>query len=70
MRRRLTGPVDKALLTLRALKAKVFDQDIIVQEPSKKINDVLKQLGVIMPIKLGLGGVFNKLCQTKNIDLE
>lgn len=54
MRRRLTGPVDKALLTLRALKAKVFDQDIIVQEPSKKINDVLKQLGVIMPIKLGV----------------
>jgi len=54
MRRRLTTPTDKALLTLRGLKAKVFDQDIIVQEPSKKINDVLKQLGVIMPIKLGV----------------
>lgn len=54
MRRRLTTPVNKALLTLRGLKAKVFDQDIVVQEPSKKINDVLKQLGVIMPIKLGV----------------
>ena len=28
MRKRLTIPPDKALLTLRGLKAKVFDQDI------------------------------------------
>lgn len=49
MKQRIKGPVGKALLSLRALKAKVFDSEIVVQEPNKKIKDIFKQLKIIMP---------------------
>jgi transposase len=54
MRQRLNIPVDKALLTLRGLKAKVFDDDIVMQEPNKKTKDIFKDLKIIMPTKLGI----------------
>ena len=54
LRQRLQCPVDKALLTLRSFKAKVFDSKILLQEPSKKTKDLFKQLSIIMPTKLGI----------------
>jgi hypothetical protein len=45
---------DKAMLRLRGLKAKVYDQEILIQEPNKKVKDVVKALGVIMPTSLGV----------------
>lgn len=46
--------MDKALLQLRALKAKIYEDTIIVQEPNKKIKDIAKALKIIMPITLGI----------------
>jgi transposase len=54
MRQRLKITVDKALLALRSLKAKVFDNDIIVQEPNKKVKDIFTDLKIIMPTNLGI----------------
>jgi hypothetical protein len=54
MRQRLKSPMDKALLTLRGLKAKIFDDEIIIQEPNKKFKDITKALNIIMPTKLGI----------------
>lgn len=54
MRQRMTGPVDKGLLALRSLKAKVFDAEIVIQEPNRKVKDILKQLKIIMPTSLGV----------------
>jgi transposase len=45
---------DKAMLRLRGLKAKIYDQKILIQEPNKKVKDVVKALGVIMPKSLGV----------------
>jgi transposase len=49
MRQRLQKPMDKALLSLRNLKAKVFDNEIISQELNKKNKDIFKALNIIMP---------------------
>jgi len=54
MREKLKLPMDKALLNLRSLKAKVFDNEIIVQEPNKRNKDIFKNLGIIMPTALGI----------------
>ncbi len=54
MKQRLNEPMDKVWLRLRSLKAKVFDHEIIIQEPNKKVKDVFKALGIIMPTKLGV----------------
>lgn len=54
MKQRLKEPMDKVWLKLRALKAKVFDDEIIIQEPNKKVKDIFKALGIIMPTKLGV----------------
>ena len=54
LRQRLQCPVDKALLTLRSFKAKVFDSKILLQEPNKKTKDLFNQLSIIMPTKLGI----------------
>jgi len=54
MKQRLNEPMDKVWLRLRSLKAKVFDDEIIIQEPNKKVKDIFKALRVIMPTKLGV----------------
>jgi transposase len=46
--------VDQALLRLRSLKAKIYDDTILIQEPSKKVKDVAKALQIIMPNRLGI----------------
>jgi transposase len=46
--------IDKALLCLRSLKAKIYENEIIVQEPNKKSKDIAKSLKIIMPTTLGV----------------
>jgi hypothetical protein len=46
--------MDKTLLTLRSLKAKIYDDTIIIQEPNKKTQDILKTLNIIMPTSWGI----------------
>lgn len=53
MRQKLKSPMDKTILTLRSLKAKIYDETIIIQEPNKKTKDILKMLNIIMPTALG-----------------
>ena len=45
--------MDQALLRLRVLKAKVYDEEIIIQEHNKKIKDIAKLLKIILPTSLG-----------------
>ncbi len=54
MRQRVKVPMDKVLLTLRGLKAKVFNDEVVAQEPNKKIKDLFKDLSIIMPTILGI----------------
>ena len=54
MRQRLKIPMDKALLILRNLKAKIFDTEIIVQEMNKKTKVVMDSLNIIMPTGSGI----------------
>ena len=56
MRQKLQPNVsmDKAMLRLRSLKAKIYDDVILVQEPNKKVKDVASGLGIIMPTLLGI----------------
>ena len=54
IRQKLKMPMDKTLLTLRGLKAKVYDDETLVQEANKKIKDIFKALDIIMPTKLGV----------------
>lgn len=42
-------PMDKTLLILRILKAKIFDDEVIVQEANKKTKDIFKELGISVP---------------------
>jgi transposase len=46
--------VDQALFALRNLKAKIYETEILVQEPSKKVKDIAKLLEIIMPTSLGI----------------
>jgi len=46
--------VEEILLTLRNLKCKVYDDEIIVCEPNRQQKDVLKILDILMPKKLGI----------------
>jgi len=46
--------VEEALLTMRNLKCKVYDEEIIIQEISKRQKDILERLKVIVPKKLGI----------------
>ena len=43
---------DGAFRALHNLKCKVFDDHILVKEPSKKINDIAKHLDIEIPLKL------------------
>lgn len=49
MYRSLKQPMDQVLLSLRGLKAKLFDDAIVPQEPNKKQKAIFKALNVIMP---------------------
>jgi len=48
--------VEEALLTMRNLKCKVYDDELIVQELAKQQKEVVEKLGVIVPKKLGILG--------------
>ncbi|NDB82134.1 MAG: hypothetical protein EB127_05235 [Alphaproteobacteria bacterium] len=56
MRQKLqkTVTMDKAFMQLRGLKAKIYDNEIIIQEPNKKIKEVAKLLKIILPTSLGV----------------
>lgn len=54
MRQRVEQPMEKALLILRGLKAKIFDEQIIVQEGNKKTKEIFKALDIIMPTVMGI----------------
>jgi len=41
--------MDKTLFILRSLKAKIFDNEVILQEANKKTKDIFKELGVSIP---------------------
>jgi transposase len=49
-----TFTVDQALLILRNLKAKIYNTEAVIQEPSKKAKDIAKLLKIIMPTSLGI----------------
>ena len=46
--------VENALLILRGLKAKVYEKELIIQEPNRKTKDISKLLNIIMPTSLGI----------------
>lgn len=54
IRQRAKEPMDKVLLKLRTLKAKVFDDSIILQEPNRKVKDIYKTLNILMPTYPGI----------------
>ena len=54
MRCQLKVSMDKVLLILRGLKAKIFDEEIIIQEPNKKIKNIMEAMDIIMPTVLGI----------------
>ena len=50
IRQRVQMPMDKVLLSLRNIKAKIFDDSIIVQEINRKTKIILKKLNITMPV--------------------
>lgn len=54
MRQKLTMPMNKVLLTLRGLKAKIFGDHVIVQEMNRKTKNIIDSLGIIMPTNAGI----------------
>lgn len=46
--------VENALIILRGLKAKVYEKELLIQEPNKKAKDIAKLLNIIMPTSLGI----------------
>lgn len=46
--------VEDALLTMRNLKCKVYDNEIIVSEMTRKQKEISESLGIIMPKTLGV----------------
>ena len=46
--------MNKALLRLRGLKAKVYEKELIIQEANKKVKDIANVLNIIMPTSLGI----------------
>lgn len=46
--------VEEALLTLRNLKCKVYDKEIVVQELTRQQKDIIKKLEILMPKILGI----------------
>jgi len=46
--------VEEILLTLRNLKCKVYDKDLMVCEPNRQQKDIMEKLDILMPKKLGI----------------
>ncbi len=46
--------VEEALLTMRNLKCKVYDKDLIVQELAKQQKEIVEKLSIIVPKKMGI----------------
>ena len=46
--------VEDILLTLRNLKCKVYDNEIMVCEPNRQQKDIMDKLNILMPKKLGI----------------
>lgn len=46
--------VEEVLLTMRNLKCKVYDKELIVQELAKQHKEIVEKLNVIVPKKLGI----------------
>jgi transposase len=46
--------VEETLLTMRNLKCKVYNDELIVQELAKQQKEVIEKLGIIVPKKLGI----------------
>jgi len=46
--------VEEALLTMRNLKCKVYDDELIVQELAKQQKEIVENLDIIVPKKLGI----------------
>ncbi len=46
--------VEQGLMTLRNLKCKVFDKELLVSETTKKQKKLFDQLAIMVPMKLGI----------------
>ena len=46
--------VEQGLMTLRNLKCKVFDKELLVSEATKKQKELFDQLAIMVPMKLGI----------------
>ena len=46
--------VEEAMLIMRNLKCKVYDDEILVTEPNKRQNEISSLLNIIMPKKCGI----------------
>ena len=46
--------MEEVLLTMRNLKCKVYDNEILVQELTRQQKDILEDLNIIVPKKLGV----------------
>lgn len=46
--------VEEVLLTFRNLKCKIFEKEIIINEPTRQQKDLAKVLGLILPKNLGI----------------
>jgi transposase len=46
--------VEEILLTMRNLKCKVYENDLIINEPTRQQKDLAKLLGFILPKNLGI----------------
>jgi transposase len=46
--------VEEALLIMRNLKCKVYDNELIVQELAKQQKEVVEKLNIIVPKKMGI----------------
>mgnify|MGYP002630739033 CR=1 FL=1 len=54
IRQKIKVSMDQAMIILRSLKAKIFDNEIIIQEANKKTKDIMKSLNIIMPTVMGV----------------
>ena len=46
--------MEEVLLTMRNLKCKVYDKELIVQELAKQQKEVVEKLNIIVPKKMGI----------------
>ena len=46
--------MDQAFFRLRGLKAKIYENQIIIQEPNKKVKDIAQLLNIILPTSMGV----------------